>query len=232
MMAGVTLSIACLLVFGAAEAYRQPSGRHLSRPRPFLPLNLCAHGGSDGRAADSRLAQQRLADTWPPPLSDEPKPIRFDAWEFARIIIAELLLFLRAEAMQAARRARAAAPGAREAERRRRAFVSPKPCWTLDELRAYDGRAEGEEGDGPILLAANGEVFNVGTARGFYGPGGEYHALAGRDATRLLARMRTEEEPEAEARVPLTLAERATLAAWLFQLRSKYEVVGKLDEEL
>jgi len=113
-------------------------------------------------------------------------------------------------------------------QRAQQAYIEPKDYWTLEELRAYDGKANGEE-DGPILLAADGWVFNVYKGRNFYGPGAEYHVMAGRDATRLLAKTRLEEETEHEAAQPLTLAERAALAGWMFTLKNKYEIVGKLE---
>ncbi|KAJ1622830.1 hypothetical protein T492DRAFT_1059691 [Pavlovales sp. CCMP2436] len=52
--------------------------------------------------------------------------------------------------------------------------------------------------------------------------------MAGRDASRLLAKMRTAEESEAEAAQPLSLAEHVVLAGWLFTLRNKYDQVGQL----
>lgn len=111
-------------------------------------------------------------------------------------------------------------------ERARQAFVEPKEYWTEAELAAYDGT---KDPDGPILLAADGLVFNVYKGRNFYGPGGEYHLFAGRDATRFLAKTIVEEETPDEAIKPLTMAERAALAAWIFTFKGKYEVVGKLQ---
>lgn len=111
-------------------------------------------------------------------------------------------------------------------ERARRAFVEPKEYWTEAELAAYDGT---NDPDGPILLAADGLVFNVYKGRNFYGPGGEYHLFAGRDATRFLAKTIVEEETPDESVKPLTMAERAALAAWIFTFKGKYDVVGKLE---
>mmetsp|Transcript_11209 Transcript_11209/g.12838 ORF Transcript_11209/g.12838 Transcript_11209/m.12838 type:complete len:208 (-) Transcript_11209:200-823(-) len=114
---------------------------------------------------------------------------------------------------------------ARLAELARLAYIEPKEEWTEEELRAYDGT---EDPNGPILLAADGLVYNVWKGRNFYGPGGEYATFAGRDATRLLAKFRTEEEDEESLKNPLTAAERATLQAYIYTFRDKYEVVGKL----
>eukprot|EP00980_Cylindrotheca_fusiformis_P002043 scaffold449_cov138-Cylindrotheca_fusiformis.AAC.19 len=113
-----------------------------------------------------------------------------------------------------------------QAERAKKAYVEPKEYWTVDELAKYDGT---QDEDGPILFAADGIVFNVWKGRNFYGPGGEYHIFAGRDATRLLARTKVDEETEEEARKPLSIGERAALAGWMFTFKGKYDVVGKLE---
>ena len=110
--------------------------------------------------------------------------------------------------------------------RARKAYVEPKEFWKESELAEYDGS---KDEDGPILFAADGLVFNVYKGRNFYGPGGEYHIFAGRDATRLLARTKVEEESEEEAKQPLNMAERAALAGWIFTFKGKYEIVGKLE---
>ena len=113
-----------------------------------------------------------------------------------------------------------------QAERAQKAYIEPRDTWTVAELAEYDGT---RDEDGPILFAADGLVFNVWKGRNFYGPGGEYHIFAGRDATRLLARTRVEEETEEEASKPLTMAERAALAGWMFTFKGKYDIVGKLE---
>ena len=115
---------------------------------------------------------------------------------------------------------------ARQQERAAKAYIEPKEYWDEAELAQYDG-TQGD-GDGPILLAADGLVFNVYKGRNFYGPGGEYHLFAGRDATRFLAKTIVEEESPQDAQKPLNMAERASLAAWMFTIKGKYEVVGKL----
>eukprot|EP00535_Pseudo-nitzschia_heimii_P011616 CAMPEP_0197198902 /NCGR_PEP_ID=MMETSP1423-20130617/33612_1 /TAXON_ID=476441 /ORGANISM="Pseudo-nitzschia heimii, Strain UNC1101" /LENGTH=206 /DNA_ID=CAMNT_0042652749 /DNA_START=127 /DNA_END=747 /DNA_ORIENTATION=+ len=114
----------------------------------------------------------------------------------------------------------------REEERARLAYIEFKEYWTKDELAPYDGS---RDEDGPILLAADGLVFNVYKGRNFYLPGCEYHIFAGRDATRLLARNKLEEESEEELKKPLNVAERAYLATWIYTFKSKYDVVGKLE---
>ena len=79
-------------------------------------------------------------------------------------------------------------------------------------------------------MSVKGDVFNVAyKGRNFYGPGAEYNIMAGRDATRFLAKNKLQEETEKERMVPLNLAERANLEAWYWIIKNKYEFVGKLE---
>ena len=57
---------------------------------------------------------------------------------------------------------------ANQEERARLAYIEPKEYWTEEELAPYDGS---RDEDGPILLAADGLVFNVYKGRNFYLPG-------------------------------------------------------------
>lgn len=109
-------------------------------------------------------------------------------------------------------------------ERARLASIEPREYWREEDLKSYDGTDE----DGPILIAVNGDVYNVWKGRHFYGPGCEYHLFAGRDATRLLAKAKLEEETEEEKCKPLSIADRATLQGWIYTFKTKYEIVGKL----
>lgn len=112
-------------------------------------------------------------------------------------------------------------------ERRRLAYIEPRDVWSEADLRPYDGS---KDEDGPILLAVKGDVFNVGyKGRQFYGPGAEYAIMAGRDATRFLAKNSLEEESEEDLKVPLNVAERANLEVWYFTIKNKYELVGALE---
>jgi len=111
------------------------------------------------------------------------------------------------------------------AERERLAYIQPKDFWTEEELSPYNGLDE----TGPLLFAADGKIFNVSKGRHFYGPGCEYHIFAGRDATRLLAKQKLDEETEEEKKVDLSVAEKAVLQGWLYTFKSKYQVVGKLE---
>lgn len=112
-------------------------------------------------------------------------------------------------------------------ERERLAYIEPRDVWREEELKAYDGSAD--DNAGPLLMAVKGDVFNVWKGRNFYGPGAEYHIMAGRDATRFLAKNRLEEESEDEKRVELSIAEKANLEAWYWTIRNKYSRVGSLE---
>jgi predicted heme/steroid binding protein len=110
-------------------------------------------------------------------------------------------------------------------ERERLAFIQPKDQWLEEELNAYNGE---NDPSGPILLAVKGDVFNVWKGRNFYGPDGEYHIMAGRDATRFLAKNRLDLETEQERQVELNIAERANLEVWYWTIKNKYQFVGNL----
>lgn len=125
-------------------------------------------------------------------------------------------------------RANAAKYDAQRAEREQLAYIEPRDVWTKAELAKFDGTDDPTE-RGPLLFAADGNVYNVWKGRHFYGPGCEYHIFAGRDATRLLAKTKLEEETPEEEKAPLNIAERAALAGWIYTFRGKYDVVGKLQ---
>ena len=105
------------------------------------------------------------------------------------------------------------------------AYVRPQECWTPSELARFPGDLRE---DGPILVAVDGLVYNVASARHLYGPGGEYEVMAGTDATRYLARNSIEPENPVQARAALNLAQRASLAAWKALFARKYDAVGRL----
>mmetsp|Transcript_33513 Transcript_33513/g.103833 ORF Transcript_33513/g.103833 Transcript_33513/m.103833 type:complete len:188 (-) Transcript_33513:18-581(-) len=130
------------------------------------------------------------------------------------------------DALRAARAAEDAAAADRLDERRARAFVEPREWWREDELAPYDG----SDYDGPILLAADGKVFNVWRGRQFYSKGGPYAVMAGRDASRMLAKNRLDGDADyaPDDGKPLNLAEQASLALWVASFEGKYDVVGRL----
>lgn len=119
-----------------------------------------------------------------------------------------------------------AADEARRRRRAERAHVDYREeLWSEAELAVYDGT----DPDGPLLLAANGDVFNVWKSRHLYGPGCEYGIMGGRDATRFLAKNSLEEESVEGRTKPLNVAERASLEGWYWTLKNKYDVVGRLE---
>ena len=71
----------------------------------------------------------------------------------------------------------------------------PDVTFTSAQLRA---RVDADEG--ACAMACDGFVFDTTTGRDFYGPGGPYAALNGRDATRALATMKINVSEEDEAR--------------------------------
>mmetsp|Transcript_11847 Transcript_11847/g.35291 ORF Transcript_11847/g.35291 Transcript_11847/m.35291 type:complete len:190 (+) Transcript_11847:84-653(+) len=127
---------------------------------------------------------------------------------------------------KAARAAEEKAAEERLEARRIKAYIEPRETWTEEDLKPYDGT----DYDGPILLAADGTVFNVWKGRHFYAPGGPYASMAGRDASRQLAKNRLDgsADYEPDDGAPLNLAEQASLAAWAYSFREKYDDVGKL----
>lgn len=101
--------------------------------------------------------------------------------------------------------------------------VLPKRGYTEAEVRCYDGVGV----DRPILLAADGKVFNVTRGHDFYGEDSCYHALAGKDATRLLARGILCAESEEEASQPLQGHQLATLKEWVELYETKYAAAAR-----
>jgi membrane-associated progesterone receptor component len=68
--------------------------------------------------------------------------------------------------------------------------------------------------DGPLLMmAVSGRVFNVWKGRHFYRPGCEYAIFAGRDAMRLLAKQKLEEETLEDLAKLLYVTEKASIGA-------------------
>jgi len=107
----------------------------------------------------------------------------------------------------------------------RRKRLTQKRDFKLEELRAFDG----SDPTSPILMAVKGKVYDVTNGAGFYGPGGAYHAFAGRDASRALAKGSTESgEADNTNLGDLTQEEKDTLNEWESHYQMKYEVVGNL----
>ena len=104
----------------------------------------------------------------------------------------------------------------------------PKKDFTPEELAKYDGT----DPELPIAICCGGRVFNVSSGRRIYGIGGNYHALAGRDASRMLARGTLVPEEASDKLKPLTHAERLTLRDWREHFAMRYETLGCLRTSL
>ena len=105
--------------------------------------------------------------------------------------------------------------------------VPEKRNYTVAELREYDG-AHGRKG---ILFALRGKVYDVTKGWSFYGPGGGYSMLGGRDASRALAKMSLDEKDVDEPRIDdLTAEENKTLDEWVEKLGKKYTLLGDLED--
>ncbi|XP_059486747.1 membrane-associated progesterone receptor component 1-like [Neocloeon triangulifer] len=97
--------------------------------------------------------------------------------------------------------------------------------FTVEDLRAFAG----DSGDGRILIAVNGKVFDVTRGRRFYGPGGPYAAFGGRDASRGLATFQVGPgKDEYDDLSDLTPAEMESVREWEMQFTEKYTYVGRL----
>jgi len=59
------------------------------------------------------------------------------------------------------------------------ALSADLPLYTRADLHQYDGTVSSSK----ILIGYEGAVYDVTAGRTFYEPGGEYHDLAGTDAT-------------------------------------------------
>jgi membrane-associated progesterone receptor component len=102
--------------------------------------------------------------------------------------------------------------------------------YTPNQLRDFDGVSNPH-----ILVALNGDVYDVSSAPEHYGPHGPYHAFAGRNASRALAKMSFDAEVINDQRIDdLSEAELSTLSGWVnkFRVVKRYPIVGKLSNPL
>eukprot|EP01124_Arcella_intermedia_P023779 TRINITY_DN3848_c0_g1_i1.p2 TRINITY_DN3848_c0_g1~~TRINITY_DN3848_c0_g1_i1.p2 ORF type:complete len:108 (-),score=20.48 TRINITY_DN3848_c0_g1_i1:104-427(-) len=92
-----------------------------------------------------------------------------------------------------------------------------------EELKGYTGK-NGKS----ILISVKGVIFDVSASRTFYGEGGSYHPLAGREASVALARTSLEKDDlECENWAALNIEEKAVLEQWFQRFRTKYPIVGQ-----
>ncbi|XP_015369784.1 PREDICTED: membrane-associated progesterone receptor component 2-like [Diuraphis noxia] len=99
-----------------------------------------------------------------------------------------------------------------------------KRDFTIQELREFDGT----KGDGRILVAINGKVFDVTKGKHFYGPGGVYSTFGGRDASRGLATFSVSGKDEYDDLSDLNSLEIESMLEWENQFMEKYDYVGRL----
>lgn len=95
---------------------------------------------------------------------------------------------------------------------------------TASELKGYDGTVEGK----PIYLSVRGVIFDVTTGKNFYGPGGSYSMLAGREVSRALGKMSKNEEDISGDLSGLSEKEIGVLEDWEKKFQAKYPLVGRL----
>jgi len=103
--------------------------------------------------------------------------------------------------------------------------VNPNRVFTLADLKQYNGHIETK----PIYVGVKGLVYDVSAAEAMYGPKGGYNSLAGRDASRALAKMELECKSSDISDLPPY--EKHTLDEWNETFRSKYTVVGSIYDE-
>jgi membrane-associated progesterone receptor component len=114
----------------------------------------------------------------------------------------------------------------------------PDRVVTLQELATHNGVINNVPPDGyaaaPIYVAVDGLVFDMSFGGvSFYGPGGPYEVLAGRDASRALAVMKLDEAVSGKTDLSdLTEKQLQTMKEWAktFREKKKYPIVGKLQE--
>ncbi|XP_021919132.1 membrane-associated progesterone receptor component 1 [Zootermopsis nevadensis] len=97
--------------------------------------------------------------------------------------------------------------------------------FTVEELRKYDGTGP----DGRILVAVNGNVFDVTKGKRYYGPGGPYSAFGGHDASRGLATFSVmSSKDEYDDLSDLNTMEMDSVREWEMQFKERYDYVGRL----
>ncbi|RUO95366.1 cytochrome b5-like heme/steroid binding domain-containing protein [Jimgerdemannia flammicorona] len=108
--------------------------------------------------------------------------------------------------------------------------------YTPIELQPYTGKQD--NGMGRILMAVNGNVYDVSRGRNFYGPDGPYGNFGGRDASRGLAKgsfdldMLTDVDKPIDKLEDLARDEWEALREWEAHFAGKYLLVGKLVENI
>nr|CCA26113.1 heme/steroid binding domaincontaining protein putati [Albugo laibachii Nc14] len=115
---------------------------------------------------------------------------------------------------------------AEEAKRKVKEDGIKRRYYTNEELLVFNG-VDGK----PIYVCLLDEVYDVTERAEYYGPDGNYHIFAGRDASRALATMSFDQvEIENDVLEDLRSSSLQTLQEWVtkFKVHKKYPVVGRL----
>ncbi|KAI8872158.1 cytochrome b5 [Ramicandelaber brevisporus] len=97
--------------------------------------------------------------------------------------------------------------------------------FTLSELAQFNGVDPAK----PIYLALKGTVYDVTEKRDAYQPGGSYHILAGKDASRALAVRSLKAEDCTSDLTGVTDAQLEALNNWVKFYNDKYPKVGTVS---
>ena len=102
--------------------------------------------------------------------------------------------------------------------------IIPDVMVTRDELMRYTGSQHEKR----IYLCCKNIVYDVTSAKDFYGPEGPYANFAGRDASRALALMSLKiEDVENTDLSDLNEEQLNVLNDWERKFKSKYKIVGR-----
>ena len=102
--------------------------------------------------------------------------------------------------------------------------IIPDVIVTRDELMRYTGSQHEKR----IYLCCKNIVYDVTSAKDFYGPEGPYANFAGRDASRALALMSLKiEDVENSDLSDLNEEQLNVLNDWERKFKSKYKIVGR-----
>lgn len=97
--------------------------------------------------------------------------------------------------------------------------------FTKESLKPFNGTTNPK-----IYIALKGDVFDVTSGKGFYGPGSSYNVIAGKDGSVALGLMELEPTIFEKVKVDsLTPEQKKTLDSWHSKFASKYKIVGKLE---
>jgi membrane-associated progesterone receptor component len=135
------------------------------------------------------------------------------------IMIGGLYMRVRLKASWLQRAARCAAQEAEELRKNPRAF-------TRDELLQYNGSNPSR----PLLLSLKGRVLDVRTGEDYYGRGGPYRVMAGRDASRAFAMLSLKEEDAHDDLAGVDEEHLKVLDDWYDKLSEKYPTVGRIAD--